>query len=182
MCDPNVILGLLLAADAFIAAAFVLLGVAAAANSNLFTFESAPGFAYAALAAVVLAIGAAGAAISQLSKCLTGVCRGAASDLQTSFGGLIATLTLLAAAIVVAIIPSYVPFLGAAAISAIVFSFICVNLVLCVVLYILFLQFNSCRSTAGSTSSRAGTGAALSGLIVVVLSWGLAALGLYPLG
>lgn len=146
MCNPAAILALLLAAEALIATAFVLLGLASAANANLFTFGAAPGYAYGAAATVATAIGLAGAAIAQLTKCTMGPCAAAAAALQAALAGLIALLAGLLAAIIAAIVPSFTPFAGAAVISAIVVSFMLTTAIVWAAVFAAYYNFAACRA------------------------------------
>jgi hypothetical protein len=118
MCNISLVIGLILAAEAATLVTLVLLLAATATSSNPFTSGASPGLLIAGLAAVLIAVGAVSAAVVHLGSCLSGPCGSFARLLQVFLGGLIGTLTVIAVAIAVGIVPSAIPFAGSVVVAA----------------------------------------------------------------
>ena len=110
MCNPGLILTLLLFGELATAGAASALWVSMIANANLFSTATTPGYLYGALAALAAAIGLVGAVISQLGNCTKGPCAGTASALHGLMIALSTFLTLLSGAISAIIWASAIPF------------------------------------------------------------------------
>jgi hypothetical protein len=147
MCEIDGMLALVIAAEAAMIAATVLLTIAIFTSSNPWTSLGSPALLTAAFILVAVALVSLGIAIGLQATC---PCR--PNDMLLSLAGLTAALCATEAAIAVAIAPSAIPFLGSVVVTVIVVSAIA-QMVLLMALYSALAALVACNPTASTTTT-----------------------------
>jgi hypothetical protein len=136
MCDVNKIAAIVLSSTITLAAAIVAFGVGALIAGSIWTAGGNAALMTAVAIALALAIGQMNIALLEAAKCIDGPCKRAAEELFGALFALIATMSALLTATVIAAFGASVPYFGvgvaiALAVSALLVAGRCCSSLAC---------------------------------------------------
>jgi hypothetical protein len=150
MCNPALIVGLLIGGELACGLIVTMLWLASFVNGNLYSTAATPGFIYAALVATAGAIAVVSSLNIALGPCTRGGCGGQATALRSVMIAIGIVLAALAGAIAFILVPSAIPGLAGTYIKVI----LGVPLVVIAGMWLLStLMFSAFASCAGVSST-----------------------------